>query len=327
MEEICEITLNLKRPPSSPLDLRLEPPDPTDSEFGLQRLENIVPENSWISRTVRPYVRSKVPRLRWTPDLHDVFLHAVHRLGGEEKATPKLVLETMDVRGLTISHVKSHLQMYRSMKQEQMIQEAARAAKKNDRINKKTEEPTHHNRQLHPRHPQGNFEEKNKVGWTGKQKDIIAYHHQHKYDQGHASNNNHEEDGSIGVTSECQIRKPKSYIICTGLLKSCSPQESGYEMHKEIEMHKELPTEYTANERMVPSLKYSKEPLKSYAAVAADSQIEVVDSSLSLSLFRNASKPLKLKDDDYCTNLTSCTTTDHGFGLSLDITSSSSTLS
>ncbi|KAI3948867.1 hypothetical protein MKX01_022281 [Papaver californicum] len=92
-------------------------------------------------------------------------------------------------------------------------------------------------------------------------------------------------------------------------------------------MNKELPNEYTANERMVPSLHYSKQPLKSYAAAAADYQNEVVDSSLSLSLFRHASKPLKLKDDDYYTNLTSGTT-DHGFGLSLEITSScSSTLS
>ena len=36
------------------------------------------------SRTVRQYVRSKLPRLRWTPDLHLSFVHAIERLGGQE---------------------------------------------------------------------------------------------------------------------------------------------------------------------------------------------------------------------------------------------------
>lgn len=33
---------------------------------------------------VRQYNRSKLPRLRWTPDLHMAFVHAVERLGGQE---------------------------------------------------------------------------------------------------------------------------------------------------------------------------------------------------------------------------------------------------
>lgn len=34
--------------------------------------------------TVRQYVRSKMPRLRWTPDLHHSFVHAVEKLGGQD---------------------------------------------------------------------------------------------------------------------------------------------------------------------------------------------------------------------------------------------------
>ncbi|KVH94872.1 Homeodomain-like protein, partial [Cynara cardunculus var. scolymus] len=49
-------------------------------------------------------------RLKWTQELHDLFEKAVDQLGGPDRATPKGILKTMGIAGLTIYHVKSHLQ-------------------------------------------------------------------------------------------------------------------------------------------------------------------------------------------------------------------------
>ncbi|KAL9260077.1 putative transcription factor KAN4, partial [Drosera capensis] len=64
----------------------------------------------------RRSMNSKQPRMRWTSTLHAHFVHAVQLLGGHERATPKSVLELMNVKDLTLAHVKSHLQMHRTVK-------------------------------------------------------------------------------------------------------------------------------------------------------------------------------------------------------------------
>ncbi|XP_029117625.1 uncharacterized protein [Elaeis guineensis] len=82
---------------------------PLDASHGMMR-SRFISKHPTTKRSMR------APRMRWTSTLHARFVHAVELLGGHERATPKSVLELMDVKDLTLAHVKSHLQMYRTVK-------------------------------------------------------------------------------------------------------------------------------------------------------------------------------------------------------------------
>ncbi|XP_062014506.1 probable transcription factor KAN4 [Rosa rugosa] len=130
---------------------KTEPQHKGVRRVNLQAERMIMPRpTGQLAAMVRRYVRSKAPRIHWTPDLHRCFVHAVDILGGEDRATPKKILRIMNVKGLTMNHIKSHLQMYRNMKDEELVQEAAAAREAEEaaaraEVNEKGKHSSHSN--------------------------------------------------------------------------------------------------------------------------------------------------------------------------------------
>lgn len=64
------------------------------AQENMNNAANIISNSS--RAKVRPYVRSKLPRLRWTPQLHLSFLHALQLLGGQESKLICTFLRLLD---------------------------------------------------------------------------------------------------------------------------------------------------------------------------------------------------------------------------------------
>jgi len=80
-----------------------------------QTLGGVKPKSNSMSASERKKIlelrRTKTSRLKWTPELQDIFVTTIERLG--VNAVPSTILDVMNVEGLTRENVASHLQKYR----------------------------------------------------------------------------------------------------------------------------------------------------------------------------------------------------------------------
>ncbi|KAL9175668.1 hypothetical protein ABFS82_02G126300 [Erythranthe guttata] len=123
-ENLSNYTLSVENCPNGKSTLEKQQPQVSfgqgSASFSFASPSNNVVFNSGKLETKK----NKKTRVKWTRELHDKFTRCVELLGGSKNATPKGILNLMKCDGLTIFHVKSHLQKYRVA---QVISEARKA--------------------------------------------------------------------------------------------------------------------------------------------------------------------------------------------------------
>ncbi|XAR65200.1 hypothetical protein NMG60_11009226 [Bertholletia excelsa] len=81
------------------------------------------------------------PRLKWTRELHQRFVDAITHLGGPDKATPKGLMRVMSIPGLTLYHLKSHLQQKYRLGKSQHSETCHTSQQEDYRVNQKRDAP------------------------------------------------------------------------------------------------------------------------------------------------------------------------------------------